>query len=115
MLTIISVIISLFTRKMMTEICVPYNTRSTTKVEEDHSGSLQCTKRSNYEIPSTKTVSYGLESIRYLGPKIWKLVPDELKELKSLELFKQKVKSLKFEDCPCKLCKNYIHGVGYID
>ena len=100
---------------MMTEICVPYNTRSTTKVEEDHNGSLQCTKRSNYEIPSTKTVSYGLESIRYLGPKIWKLIPDELKELKSLELFKQKVKSLKFEDCPCKLCKNYIHGVGYID
>jgi hypothetical protein len=105
----------LFTREMMTEICVPYNTRSTTKVEEDHSGNLQCTKRSNYEIPSTKTVSYGLESIRYLGPKIWKLIPDELKELKSLELFKQKVKSLKFEDCPCKLCKNYIHGVGYID
>ena len=50
----------LFTREMMTEICVLYNTRSTTKVEEDHSGNLQCTKRSNYEIPSTKTVSYGL-------------------------------------------------------
>ena len=105
----------LFTRELMTEICVPYNTRSTTKVEIDDSGSFQCTKRSNYEVPSTKTVSYGLESIRYLGPKIWKLIPDELKELKSLELFKLKVKSLKFEKCPCKLCKNYIHGVGYID
>ena len=92
-----------------------FNTRSTTKVEEDHSGSFGCTKRSNYEIPSTKTVSYGLEYIRYLGSKIWKLVPDELKELKSLELFKQKVKSLKFKDCPCKLCKNYILGVGYIN
>ena len=44
------------------------------------------------EIPGTKTVSYGLESIRYLGPKIWKLIPDKLKELKSLELFKEKVK-----------------------
>ena len=105
----------LFTRELMTEICVPYNTRSTTKVEIDDSGSFQCTKRSNYKIPSTKTVSYGLESIRYLGPKIWKLIPDELKELKSLELFKLKVKSLKFEKCPCKLCKNSIHGVGNID
>ena len=71
----------LFTREMMTEICFPYNTRLTTKVEEDDSGSFQCTNRSNYEIP--RTVFYGLESIRYLGPKIWKLIPDELKELKS--------------------------------
>ena len=102
-------------RDMMAEICVPYNTRSTTKVENDGSGSFRCTKKSNYEIPGTKTTSYGLESIRYLGLKIWKLITDELKELKSLELFKLKVKSLKFEKCPCKLCKNYIHGVGYID
>ena len=77
--------------------------------------SFKCTKRSNHEIPNTKTVSYGLESIIYVGPKIWKLITDKLKDLESLELYKQKVKSLKFEDCPCKLCKNYIHGVGYID
>ena len=74
----------------MTEICVPYNTRSTTKVEIDDSGSFQCTKRSNYEIPSTKTVSYGLESIRYLGPKIWKQILDELKELKVFRTFQAK-------------------------
>ena len=49
----------LFTRDMMTEICVPYITRSTTRVEEDGSGSFQCTKKSNYEIPRTKRVSYG--------------------------------------------------------
>ena len=57
-------------RDMLTEICVPYNTRSVTKVEEDESGSSRCTKKCNYGIPSTKTVSYGLESIRYLGPNI---------------------------------------------
>ena len=59
--------------------------------------------------------TYGLESTRYLGPKIWKLVPNELKKLTSLELFKKKVKCLKFEHCPCNLCKDYIYGVGYID
>ena len=80
-----------------------------TKVEEDDSGSFQCTKKSNYEVPSTKKVSYGLESIRYLVPKIWKLIPNKLKELKSLELCKPKGKSQKFEICPCK---DYIHGVG---
>ena len=47
------------------------------------------------EIPGAKTVSYWLESIRYLCPKIWKLIPDKLKESKSLELFKEKVKGLK--------------------
>ena len=33
-----------FTRDMMTEICVPYDTRSTTKIEEDESGSSRYTK-----------------------------------------------------------------------
>ena len=37
----------LFTRETLTEIGVPYNTKSTTKVEEDDSGSFLCTKRSN--------------------------------------------------------------------
>ena len=54
-----------------------------------------------------KTVSYGLESNpldRSLDPKIWKLVPNEVKELTSIERFK----SLKFEHCLLNLCKNYI-------
>ena len=76
---------------------------------------LDAPKKCIYEIPDTKTVSNGLESIRYIGPKIWKFIPDELKELKSLELFKEKVEGLKFENCPCKLCKNYVYGVEYID
>ena len=50
----------------------------------------------NFQYHSSQTVSYGLESIRYLGPKIWKLVLDELEGLISLETFKKKVKSLKF-------------------
>ena len=36
-----------FMRDMMTEILVPYNTRSTTKVEEDDSGSFEYSKKSN--------------------------------------------------------------------
>ena len=54
----------------MTEICVPYNTRSTARIEEYDSGSFQCTKRSNCESQSTKIDSYRLESIRYVGPKM---------------------------------------------
>ena len=86
MYKISNILSPLFTRELMTEICVPYNTRSITKVEIDDSGD------EIYEIPSTKTVSYGLDSIRYLGPKIWKLIHNELKELKSLKIFEKKSK-----------------------
>ena len=33
----------------------------------------------NFEIPHVKTVNYGLESIRFLGPKIWDGLPNDLK------------------------------------
>ena len=85
-------------RDMMTEIRAPYNERSITKVEKYDNGNFQCSTKSNYEISVFKIVSYGLESIRFSDPKIWKLIsdPDELKELKSLGLFKEKSKSFEF-------------------
>ena len=54
-------------------------------MEKDTNRDLKCNKQSNFELPAVKTVSYGLESIRYLGPKILKLGPDELKDIVSLE------------------------------
>ena len=104
-----------FIKDLMTEISVPCNSRSTTQVTEDINGGVKYNEKSNYMIPETKTVSFGLESIRYLGPKIWMLVPDELKKSSTLELFKERVRKLKFEKCPCKLCKTYIKGLGYVN
>ena len=104
-----------FMSDLMTQICIPYSTRSTTKIVKDENGCTKCSEKSNFKIPETRSVSYGLESFRYLGPKIWMLVPDEMKEISSLKIFKKQVKQLSFENCPCKLCKNYISGVGYID
>ena len=80
----------LFMKDLKTEICIPYNARSTTKVVKDDDGNYRCMKKSNYNLPAIKTASYGFESIRYLGPKIWILVPDELIGLTSLETFKKK-------------------------
>ena len=39
-----------------------------------------------------KTTSYGINSITYMGPKIWNLVPDEIKESKYLIIFKHKLR-----------------------
>ena len=40
------------------------------------------------------TVHYGSESLVSLAPKIWELVPDSIREVKTLSIFKNKIKSL---------------------
>ena len=62
-----------------------------------------------------RTEHYGKESVSYLGPKIWKIIPNDIKVSKSLKEFKLKIRLWKPDKCPCKLCKTYIAGVGYID
>jgi hypothetical protein len=62
-----------------------------------------------------RTTKYGLESLSYLGPKIWKLVPDDCKISKSLKEFKFKIKNWIPKQCPCKLCMVFIKNVGYIN
>ena len=60
------------------------------------------------------STTYGLESIRILGPKIWELLPQSMKLIDNINLFKDKIKKWKVENCPCKLCKVYVQGVGYL-
>ena len=50
-----------------------------------------------------KTVYYKTRSISKLEPKIWDLVPNNLKVIDSLEFFKQAIKKWKSENCPCQL------------
>ena len=61
-----------------------------------------------------RTVHNGEESLSFLAPKIWELVPIELKELGELNEFKELIKHWRPTSCPCRLCKIYIHGVGFI-
>ena len=65
-------------------------------------------------IPMVKLVNYGLESIRFLGPKIWKSLPNNLKKKESIESFKMAIKEWKPESCPCRLCKTYLENIGYL-
>ena len=61
-----------------------------------------------------KSVWHGTESVSYLGPKIWDLVPNEIKESESLNDFKFKIKRWVPEGCPCRICKIYLGQVGFI-
>lgn len=63
---------------------------------------------------NVKSVQYGTESTRALAPKIWDIVPLEIKQSKSLMEFKNRIKQWNPINCPCRLCKVYIGQVGFI-
>ena len=76
--------------------------------------------RYNLRNPSTflrngvSTSLYGSESIRILGPKIWELLPADIRFAENLNTFQVKKKNWKVENCPCRLCKDFIEGVGFL-
>ena len=69
---------------------------------------------SDFTLPIVRTVNYGIESIRYLGPKIWESIPANIKEVDTIERFKSGIKKWKPESCPCRLCKMYLQQIGYM-
>ena len=68
----------------------------------------------DWVLPKVGTVNNGLETIRYRGPVTWNLLPKEIKSLKTLESFKEKVKLWKPQGCTCRICQIYIKNVGFI-
>ena len=69
---------------------------------------------SEFSWPMVKSVYHGTESISYLGPKIWNILPEKLKKIEDLEHFKKEIKTWKPDNCPCRLCKDYIESVGFL-
>ena len=61
-----------------------------------------------------KLVYHGTESISYLGPKIWDILPNDYKTIQNLNTLKIKIKKWKPENCPCRLCKVYIDRVRFL-
>ena len=70
--------------------------------------------QNDFEIPFVRTVYHGTESISCLGPKIWNIVPPEFKQNKSLNSFKKTIREWVPLNCPCRLCKRYVDGVGFL-
>ena len=68
-----------------------------------------------FQTRNVNSVRYGTDTLAHLGPKIWSIIPNVLKEEKSLNIFVKKIKLWKPVNCPCKLCKTYIKGLGYLN
>ena len=61
-----------------------------------------------------KTVRYGSESLPYLGPRLWNILPDEYHKIRPVNDLKAKIRSWMPEKCPCRLCKMCIPHVSFI-
>ena len=62
----------------------------------------------------TRTVYHRSECISHLGSKIWDIIPSSFKKAVSLNNFKKLIKKRVTQACPCKLCKKYIPGIGFV-
>ena len=71
-------------------------------------------KNSQFTMRPIRSVYDGSESISFLGPKTWKILPDRLKTANIIEAFKMQIKKWKPENCPCMLCKVYVQNVGFL-
>ena len=63
---------------------------------------------------NVKTNIYGTETIAYKSSQLWNLIPDQMKNLQSLALFKNSIKRWTCTNCPCRLCKTFIPSLGFI-
>ena len=63
---------------------------------------------------SKRTVHYGLERLGCWSPQLWSLLPENIKEVESLEIFKRKIKKWSCDDCPCRLCKPCLRNIIFL-
>ena len=61
-----------------------------------------------------KSVYKDTESLPFLGPKIWDILPDTYKDMPDLNSFKLALKRWRPVSCPCRICKVYIANVGFV-
>ena len=62
---------------------------------------------------NVKMVCYGTETLAHLGPKIWSIVPTDMKRF-SLSKFTKKIRKWNPKHCPCRLCKLHVKDLGFV-
>ena len=70
--------------------------------------------KSKFHLRSIKSVTLGSETLSHLAPKIWELVPVEIKNVDSVASFKRAIKEWKPIYCPCHLSWTYVSQVGFV-
>ena len=73
--------------------------------------------RSQADFPRNiiNTTKFGLNSLRHVASKVWSMIPIEIKNSSTVEIFKSKISKWKPNDCDCKLCQDYLHRIGFVN
>ena len=61
------------------------------------------------------TTKCGLNSLRYFAWKVLSMIPIEIKNFSSVEMFENKISKGKPNNCGCKLCQDYFHRIRYVN
>ena len=65
--------------------------------------------------PNINTIYNGEQSLRSFGPVVWNdLLPNKFKSATTLNKFKHMIKLWVPTGCPCRLCKDYVPGLGFV-
>ena len=72
-------------------------------------------QNSTFETRNIKSFFYGSETISFIRPKIWQLLPSNVNDSENLNIFKANIKSWKPGNWPCHLCRLYIADIGFIE
>ena len=82
-------------------------------VRNNHNYNLH--SKSELIVPSINTVFKGQNSISYFGSVIWNSIPAKLREINSFQVFKSEIKALRPTNYPCRLSKNYIENLVFVN
>ena len=103
---------------LVTEMFKVYNKTSPEIMQEiftiKEQGEYNLRNQADFVVPHVKSVNFGFESVRYIGPKIWESLPQDLKNKETIDSFKTAIKKWKPDSCPCRLCKMYLQNIGYL-
>ena len=75
----------------------------------------QTRSKSSFHRENVNSVYKGEQSLRSFGPIVWNtMVPDDFKNISTLEDFKDEIRSWVPKNCPCRLCKVYVQNLGFV-
>ena len=84
------------------------------EIFQSRTSSYNLRKNSSFYVRKVYSVYHATESLSFLVPKIWELVPEDIKQSESLDIFKSKIKHWVPLRCPCRLCRIYLQNIGFI-
>ena len=104
-------------QKLATELYKVYNGLSPISVNSifpQRTISYNLRNNNPFQYTNVRTVFNGTETISFRGPKIWELVPEDIKCSKTLTEFKGKIRNWEPIGCSCRLCKTYVNNLGFL-